>query len=276
MVAALERVPFEQYVKSPALHATALKYVLTSPLAYRYNLDHPKEDNDRLTLGRACHTAVLEPDRFLREYVLWEGGRRFGKQWESFREANNAKTILTVQQYEEALRIRDAVRGHRAALNLLSESGGKSEVTLKWEHPRTGLKCKGRVDWLCSSLVDLKTTRNPDPRKFEADAGRLGYVFQLAFYLDGIASVLGKALPAKIIAVQSVAPYDVVVYDVPEDVLAVGHEQVERAIDLVAQCTAANDWPGIAADEVPLRLPAWATADFSDDEPQLTFDGQAL
>jgi hypothetical protein len=265
---ALERVPFEQYVDMPDLHATALKDMLTSPRLYKARRERPKQDNDTLRRGRATHTAVLEPRRFLADYVLWEGKRRAGKEWEALKERAGDKTILTVEQYETANKIADAIHEHAIAGPLLAERTARRELTLRWRHARTGLRCKARVDLLGSALVDVKTTRNPDPRKFAADCARYGYALQMAFYADGVASVLGTMPPVKIIAAQSVEPFDVVVFALDEQTQRIGSEQVEKAIDLVAACIAANDWPGIASsEEVTLRLPAWAAPDYSEDGP---------
>ena len=76
------------------------------------------------------HTAILEPDRFLRDYVLWES-RRQGKKWEAFAEVNGSKTILTDNQYTQAIAMRDAVAEHPEAGPLMKKRGD-SEVTVIW------------------------------------------------------------------------------------------------------------------------------------------------
>lgn len=265
---ALERVPFEQYLGIPALHATALKDILTSPRLYRWRRDHPKEDIDAFRVGRAAHTAALEPTKFLRDYVLWEGGVRRSKKWDAFQEANGHKTILTVEQYRTAECIAEAILEHEEAGALVADRTAKREVTLTWTHPRTGLACKGRIDLLGQALVDIKTTRDPNPRKFSAAAQRYGYFLQLCFYADGEAVVFKKLPPPVIIAAQNVPPFDVVVFELDEKAIAIGHEQAEKAIDMVAQCTAAKAWPGIApTGRVPLTPPLWAAPDYSEDGP---------
>ena len=49
-------------------------------------LVHQRADTTALKVGRAVHTAVFEPDRLLRDYVLWDGGDRRGKEWTAFKE----------------------------------------------------------------------------------------------------------------------------------------------------------------------------------------------
>ena len=269
-------MPFEQYVTLPGVHATGLKSMLVSPRLYRHRLDNDRPETDALRVGRATHTAVLEPDRFLLDYAVWRKseGRRFGKRWDAFVEANTGRTIITEADYIKALKIRDAVRAHPIARRYLEERGGRPELTLRWTHPRTGLACVSRLDWLCSALVDLKSARDPSPARFSTDAARLGYALQLAFYADAVAASGLGAPPVKIIAAQSVEPYDVVVYDVDEETLRIGREQYEGALDKLIECTNSGDWPGIApSEEIKLRLPAWASPE--QDDP-LTFNGESL
>jgi hypothetical protein len=271
----VDRLPFEEYIGLEGVHATGLKDMHVSPLLYRRRRDVPRQDADFFRVGRATHTATLEPLRFLKEYVLWpkSNGRRFGKKWNEFREQAGARTILTEAQYELATRLSEAVRSHKVAGKYLAERG-RAELTIRWQHPRTGVRCVSRIDWLCSVVGDLKATRNPSPGKFSTDAARLGYALQMAFYADAVAAAGFGALQTKLFAVQNVEPFDVVVFDVDEETLRIGREQYENALDKLIECERSGEWPGLAGDEeVKLRLPAWATAEADD---PLTFNGAPL
>lgn len=268
-------LPFEQYLDLPEESATSLKDMLTSPLLYWRRRQMPRQDTDTLRQGRAGHTAILEPDRFMLEYALWpkKNGRRFGAKWDDFRAAHEAQTILTEEQYKTALKMRDAARAHPVAKRYLEERG-QVELSIKWVHPRTGIRLKSRLDWLCSALVDIKTTRNPAPGRFSSDAAKFGYALQLALYGDAVTVATGEALPTKLLAIQSMEPFDVVVFDVPEDVLQVGRQQYEDALDKVIECRKSGIWPGLAHDEeVTLHLPAWAVPE---DEEPIVFGDQAI
>ena len=273
-------LPFDKYVLLPGIHATTLKSVLVSPRAYRAALLKPRKDRDTLRLGRAGHTAALEPDRFLLEYAVFtakddDGNHRIrrGKVWDAFCEANKDKTILTVPQYETALSVRDAVREHEVAATLLDS--GESEVTIKWTHAGTGLACVSRLDWLGDALVDVKLTRDPTQVAFGRDASKYGYVFQLAMYREACRAAGVADRPVKIIAAQNCEPFDVVVHDVSTEQLDYGLERFELAMLRVQQCAAAKAWPGAAPlESVPLLLPPWDSPS-AEDEP-LTMDGAAI
>lgn len=262
---AIEKLPFEKYVEMPELHATALRDLLVSPLLYKTRRAKPREDTDTLRQGRAVHTAVLEPLRFLPEYAYWRetDGRRYGKAWDAFCDANANKTILTEKQYTLALTMAEAVAEHPVASRIMREFG-KSELTIKFSY--RGLNCKARIDRLCSAVIDLKSTRNPGHREFGADSARYAYPAQLAFYRLAVKSLTGENRPAKIIAAQSTEPHDVVVYDLGEDVLHAGMKQIDEAIDLLLRCTETDTWPGIQHEsEAPLILPAWANLSAGDE-----------
>ncbi len=266
----IEKMPFAEYLKLPGENSTGLRKALVSPLEYRHAKDNPREDSDTLRVGRACHTAILEMDRFLLEYALYEG-RRAGSKWDEFEAMNDGKTILRPDHYHTALAARDAVREHAIAGPLL-KAKGRNELTIEWTHAGTGLACKSRIDRLCSALIDIKSARDVSPSGFGRAAANYGYVTQLAFYADAVAAAgLGK-FPVLIVTVQSSAPHDVVVHQLTDDQLDQGRREYEKALAIVAECTKSGKWPGCAPDEtIDLQLPAWAAPEFNEDA--LTMDG---
>lgn len=217
-----------------------------------------------MTLGSAVHTAVFEPDRLLPEYAVWEGGRRYGKEWDAYCASVGNKTILKPEQYDTACRIRDAVRSHPVAAALLEK--GEAEKTIQWTDTDTGLKCKGRLDWLSdSALVDLKTTRDIDPRIFGRQCDQMLYHGQMAFYNSGLAQDVAVYL----IAVESSEPHEVAVYELNAEILWTGEIKVQQALKTVAECRANGCWPMRFPEPMQLILPTWAFP--TDDEQDEVF-----
>jgi exodeoxyribonuclease VIII len=271
----IEGEPAEVYHDRDELSSSMVRALLVSPLHLWDLTQIEKPDRDTFRLGRACHTATLEMDRFLIEYALWpaKNGRRFGNKWDDFRAANEGRTILTEAQYRTALSIRDAFLRDPCASRYLRETG-RNELTVLWTHARTGLRCRARFDKFCSVLLDLKMTRNPDPGKFGADAAKLGYHIQDAWYCDGAAAAGLGMPPYKLATCENVRPYDVVVFSVPEAVQAAAREKIEPALDRLVECAKLGVWPGRAnGEEVELVLPAYAMSEM---EEQLTFGGEAI
>jgi hypothetical protein len=242
---------YADYGSIKALNWSLLRELAVSPLQFAWRRENPQPETAAMVLGRATHTAVLEPDRFPLEYVVFTGARRAGKDWEAFDAANADKTILKADEYETCLRIRDAVRGNRDAMRLIETCA--HEVSVEWE--RDGVKCKGRMDLVTPGVIcDLKTTKQLD--RFGATVARFLDHAQMAWY--------GGAFSAPqsiyIIAAQSVPPHDVVVYSLPQDVIDSGRAVVDRLFRLYQECTASGEWPGLGADGVrELVLPPWAS-----------------
>lgn len=256
----MRRMPFAEYLKIDAINWSTLKHARRSPLHYRYAADHPPRDTTRLALGRAAHTAVFEPDRFLREYALFEGTRRAGKQWKAFQEQNAGKTILKVEEYETALAIRDAVRAHPVAAEYLRS--GVAEQSISWTDALTGLPCKGRPDFISTcrtrpAIVDLKTTGDIEHHRFSHVVARMAYHAQGSFYQEGVAVTTGQTLPVVLIPVEATPPHDVAVYVVGEDELYAGTETVRDLLSVVAECSRTGIWPGRYPEEQQLRLPRY-------------------
>lgn len=261
-------VPFGDYLRIDAVNASSLKYLARSPAYYLWRQSQ-QVDSEAMQTGRAAHAAVFEPDVFRKEFVTWHK-RRQGKEWDAFQEAHGDRNIITEAQRDKAVGIAHAVRKHPVSARLLAN--GEAESTLTWIDAVTGRKCKARVDWFGAALVDLKTTQDPGVR-FSAAVVRYDYHLQMAFYSDGLEAVTGKKRPVKLIAVDQNAPHEVVVYNVPEDVLAIGRARYRELLDLLIECESSGHWPGIAPDEQTLILPEWA---YENPNLDLTFDGAAL
>lgn len=256
-------VDFSTYRAAAGVNVSSLKELARSPLHYRYAKDNPKPTTSAMSLGTAAHCATLEPERFAAEFVTWTGGRRAGKEWDAFKADAEAaqRLILTEDERDTALAIAAAVRACPEATVYLRR--GHAEVSMSWQHDEPELALKGRVDWLtvvdgCDVVVGLKTTRDLRPREFAAQAARLAYHWQWAFYYDGFERITGRKPAMVEIVVESAAPHAVAVYRIPEHVLERGRQEYRDALTTLAQCEASGVWPGPVVGEVEFDLPGWA------------------
>ena len=156
----------------------------------------------------------------------------------------------------------EALRAHGVARDLLR--GGLAEETIEWTDADTGLACKGRLDYLRPDLViDLKSSRDPSPERFARDAVKYGYAAQVAFYHDGAGRSKrtdGKRLPC-IIAVRAGDDFDVAAFQIEPETFDVGRSIYLSLLRKLAECTAADYWPGVAPELWPLYLPPWAAGE---------------
>lgn len=258
----MKTMPFPEYAAIDAINWSTLKEMARSPAHYKHRVDNARADTHRLAEGRAVHTLLLEPDRFARDYAVFEGERRAGKVWEAFADANAGRTILKVAEYERCLAIRDSVKRNPLAAKYLAV--GKAEVVLTWTDEATGLSCKARVDWLCTVdgvtfLIDVKTSADIEMRRFGNIAVRFGYHAQLAFYLRGLRAngALAVSSEARILAVEAEAPHDAGVFVVDDDTLYAGDAEVSALLARVKVCRETDAWPGQYEGETPLEMPRW-------------------
>lgn len=252
---------FAEYLKIDAVSASGLKAMRKSAREYLHVTTQGRKATRAMGLGTATHAAVFEPERFAREYVVWDGDRR-GKAYDAFCEEHANLGILKRAEYDLCCGMRDAARAHPVAGPLLAPPGEAEKVWL-WKDEDTGLDCKARTDWWrVGLLADLKTSADIDDRRFAATAYRLGYHIQAAHYRAAvIANGITDAPPFTIIALESSPPHDVAVFPLDDDFLWAG--EVERA-DLMARVSASrltHLYPGRYPEPRPLTLPPWALAD---------------
>lgn len=241
-----------------AINFSSLMHLMTSALAYQFRLENPGEPKPWFTLGSAAHCAILEPDEFEKRYAVYEPVRN-GKAWEEWQKEHPGVQSLKPHEMAKAIRIRDAVYGHRIARSLLQ--GGRAEWTVTWTDEATGLACKSRVDYLRPDfLLDLKSARDPSPAAFTRTASALGYPPKMSFYHDGATAarfIDGKHRPY-IIAVQSDEPYDVACFQLSQDAMLYGRGFYRSLLRRLLECTEANYWPGVAPDLQELGISAYA------------------
>ena len=268
---------FDEYRAIDAVNFSTLKAMAESPLHYQDAVQFSKDATDAMNVGTAGHCMVLEPDQFPPRYSVWTGKIRRGKEWDAFEAANADKTIITLNEYDGCKAMKEAVMAHPAAGPIFT-SGGEAEKVITWTDPETGIACKARIDWLCGSIVDLKTTKSANHRVFAATAARYRYHSQLAWYRWGVECSTGLAdWPCQLVVVESARPYDVVVYNVEELTLGAGLDECRGWLRRVAECRASGKWPGRYESETTLDLPNWAFDSDEDaaDELGLTINGKA-
>ena len=233
---------------------------------FKWEREQPEQPPSKAQLlGTALHALCLEPLRFAARFALEPKVNKrtnAGKEdLATFSDLNQGKTIISPETHAQAVPMAEALLDHAVAGEMIRD--GKPEVSLVWDAPEFGVRCKARLDYLWSPIIaDLKTTRNGDPDAFAKACQQYGYDRQSAFYLDG-AQILG--LPVEEFAfatVESSPPYDVVVYTADPLMLEAGRRKYKRALWHYAKALETNVWPG--RNEVTaelIGLPRWALAE---------------
>jgi hypothetical protein len=244
------------YRNTEGISASDIKWILpprTPAHYYAYKTGLiVREETRALVLGTLCHLAVLEPERLATAFAVRPAGLDFrtkdGKAW---KEAQGDKPILDETEAAMLDGMSKSVAAHPAACALLD--GAQREVSLFKEH-RTGLKLKGRLDVLGNGYVaDVKTAEAGDAGGFAAAVFKYGYHVQAAMYCQ-----LAGVERFSFITVEKAPPYAVAVYDLSAKALQVGLQALNFALEAIADCTEAGEWPAYSCRPEVIDLPGWA------------------
>lgn len=258
----------EQYDLLERTNFSKLSKIAISPAHYRHGLMEQDEQTDALKVGRAGHVATFEPERFLKQWVKWDGGRRAGKDWERFRGEHEpfGREILTEAEFDLCVAVQKSVRNSAMAAPYLT--GGQGEVTLLWTYrvgpigalPGYSFEMKSRIDFLAKigAITDLKIVRSAEPQAFGRACVEYRWHSRAACYVDAYKALTGKTLPYIVVAVEKKPPHITQVYRIPEHVLQFGRDDYRGMLDRLHLCKSESRYPGYADDVLDLELPTWA------------------
>lgn len=259
----IKNLPFKKYTEMEGVNNSKLALMKQCPQKYLYFLEHNREDSPALALGRAIHTAVLEPENFNKEFFcLPDIDRRTkaGKdEYNRLSSENSNKTVLKADEFNKALEIATAVRSNSSVMKLLD--GCETEVSIDWNDPETGLKCKARLDansQPLSTTIDIKTTTDASPKGFPRKLFSYGYHRQAAFYLNGLRSNGLQARHFVFVAVEKDPPFAVGIYRLTDDVIALAEKENTHLLRKLKVCQETGEWPGYTQGIEDISIPAYA------------------
>jgi len=248
-------IPMRDYLALDALGSTELSWLAVSALNYRYQKDaRADRDTESTLLGSAVHMAVLEPDLYAATYCDEPdldaiGGAR-PRATREYKDqlaelAAGGQLVLKPDVRFQVEAMAACVRAHPKAALLLARAPER-ELTLMWD--RDGRACRGRADMLGAGvLADLKTTRSL-ARFNPFELTRYGYYRQAAHYRDGLKRLGRPVDHVLLVAVESVAPYDVGVFALDQAALIYGASECEHLHELLDRCEQTGTWPGMYPD----------------------------
>jgi len=247
---------------------SCLDMVRRAPAVYRAWVAGELDDGtgappEALAFGRACHCAILEPERFATEYVVAPdfGDCRYKAakaERDAWRAAHAGRTPLLEADARAFSRMVAAVTRHPIAGPLLR--GGRAELTARWRDPATGLECKARGDYYradLATLVDVKTTSDAGAESFRRSLASYAYHRQHSFYADGFAEAGAPVENFVFVAIEKRPPHLLAVYSLDEDGVERGRASIRRDLETLADCIERDTWPGLPEHIQILTLPPW-------------------
>lgn len=256
----------EQYHRGPGISKSHLdKIASSSPRHYWHHYLNPDREPEEPTpakvLGSAVHSIILEPDLFTSQFVANPGIERrsnAGKaEYAAFLAENQGKTILTDEQMQQCLAVRDAVHLHPVASGLLQ--GGKAEQSFYAVDPEFGELIKCRTDYLAGDIiVDVKTTDDASPTGFGKSAANYRYPLQVAWYHDVLDAAFGEHPQHWVfLAVEKEPPYAIGIYFALAEDVQRARLAGRRDLARIVEHRRSGQWPDYGIEALPLSLPTW-------------------
>ena len=248
------RMPEHEYhADYSALSNSMLKAYCESPqgfeATYISKTVPPMESTRDMAIGSLTHAMVLEPGtvdlncRTIPTYALAGGRIRRGKVWEEWSERNKGYALYTADEWRLAERMAQAVK---STAGKLVDASGYCEIVLYWTCPRTGIRCKARIDKLFlqttgALVMDLKTTGSME--RFPYIFNRLRYWLQEAHYSEGVELWTGQAPDFHFFVVERDKEHRCKDYVLPPEKKRRAREYRYRAMDSLADCMRTDVWP---------------------------------
>lgn len=251
------------------LSSTRAKAILKSPATLRYELDHPKKTKPEFDVGHAAHAKVLGVGAsitIIPEDVLGANGAVSTNAAKEFIAKARAKGLVPIKQQvaDEVDAMAEAVLAHSEARGYL-EQLGDPEVSVFATDPETGIRLRGRFDYLPHQSVtdpwciDLKTVGTAaDEESFSKQVASMGYDLQQEHYLHTYGLVTGNlSARMKFIVVEVSPPHLVMVHELSDEFVTIGAARAHRARRLFAEATTTGVWRGYEPAALPLQPPMW-------------------
>ena len=226
-------MPASEYHAHPAISAGSLDIIHKRGVpALLHNFDNPKPPTTAMNLGTVTHTLTLEPDKFAQEYILlpkMDMRKKENKEIKATLEKKAfEKNLMIIDQetYDLAFQMAVSVRSHPLVKLIMQK--GNPEVSYFWE--KDGIKLKARPDWVNGKYwMDLKTSRDASRKGFVRACADSGYHRRASFYSE-CALYHGEYVDYIFVLVNKEPPYEVGVYQLPEEALSIGKTQWENAL----------------------------------------------
>lgn len=260
------------YYKRQEISNSMLTQLAQDPfLFYEYYVADPpkeREESEDLLIGSATHCLELELDTFCQRYIVApEVDRRTkeGKEtYAKFLQMSEGRKVLTTKQHDLAFAMFEKLEGHADLQSLLEHDHFvEREIYFDLE----GYKCRSKLDIVIPSLrtiIDIKTTRSINPKKFGWSVADYGYHRQAAFYLAAAKSEFGGEGWRMLFAcVEKTYPHHTALFELDQQAINHGYYQIGQLLTELNHRKHTNDWlPIVSRGIVPLTVPKVALFDY--------------
>jgi len=259
------------YYASRSLSHSKLSCLAQNPMEFkmRYVDDPPTlppKESDAFAMGHAVHCLALEPERMDERFVVTPKIDRRTKEGKLqaiiFERDNEGKIVLTLEEYQDAIACVQALNNHAEFATIMAQP---RRVEVEHHFDLFGHRFKAKPDCIVDSMkliVDIKTTDDASPHKWQwsaVDYGyhRQAYIYQQAVQLETnewyrfIFAVVEKPKPST----RGIPP-TVALYELDSDTVRMGLEDSAGLVLQYESRLETNNWQQpYSSGIVPLRLP---------------------
>jgi len=242
-------IPEPTYHSLPGLSSTGIKKMLDAPAVFEQYQREGEKPRTVFDVGSAAHAKILgagsDVVAYPAEHLTPSGNvstKKAATDWAAQQRAAGLIPV-TPDQIEAVNAMAEAALTHPDAGPLLEH--GQAEVSLIWDDPDTGARCRGRVDYVRTDtvLVDLKTADGARPWTWSYKAEDHGYFEQRVHYGNGWQVLTGSEPRFLTVVVDKKPPHLVFVAEYDEPTCDKAAERVRQAIDAYAKGIASGQWP---------------------------------
>ncbi|QDK01155.1 exonuclease VIII [Mycobacterium phage Purky] len=240
------------------------------PAKFRWEMDNtrkPKKVWDfghvahKLVLGKGAEFEVLDPQvhGLKADGTPSEKPTATGMWRKAEAEARKqGKVPIHVDLFTKAYDMAEKVRQHPTAGPIFADPDGQAEVALYYTDPETGVRLRGRIDWLTDDIDDYKTSTTANPAELKTKFYKLSYFMQAAWYIDLLVALgLAENPRFRFITQEKEPPYVVTPIQYDDEAIEEGRRRNRQAIRLYADCMESGKWPDYSDDVVTISLPSW-------------------
>lgn len=266
----VEGMPNEDYHAYKGISNSGLSMVARSPAHY-YHRGAFKQTR-HMEIGTAFHTALLEPERFSREYMIVRGiNDRRKSEYKEASKVYGGESTLTDSEGAAVEVMVESVRANPDANSVLSEPG-HAELSAFVEDPKTGILIRCRFDWITETgrAVDVKKTQDCRQKPFQRAIHSYRYHCQEAMYSHIYEMITGEKLESyQFLAIEEQPPCANVMYTLDALAKAHGHKEYREALISYAEAVESGEWRGYGINSDLISLPEYVLMEIDAENDEL-------
>lgn len=259
-------MPNEVYHAWPeGVSNSGLSLVARSPAHYAHRAAF--KQTRHMEIGTAFHTALLEPDRYAKEYMIVEGiNDRRKSEYKEAAKVYGPENTLTDNEGASVAVMLESVKSNPDAREVM-EQDGYAELSAFARDPETGILLRSRFDWITTSgrCVDIKKTQDCREHSFQRSVHQYRYHCQDAMYSHVFELVAGHPIERyQFLAIEEQPPCANILWELDALAKRYGWMQYREALESYAAACKSGIWSGYQETSGLLALPEYVLMDMDE------------